>query len=360
MPATILVVDDEPLNIELVTAILEHTYEVRGVTSSEAAYAVLARESVDLVILDVMMPRENGLDACRRIKAQVGRGTYLPVLLCTTLSDQQHRNAGLAAGADDFISKPFDRQELLLRVGAFLRLRHQERTIRAQLEALERVTALKDDLVSLLVHDLRNPLAGLLGALETIDDALAGEDATMLKNAIGAGYVLRDTIEDLLQIRLLEEDKLPLSRRPIAASSIVSAAFETLRGAAAARRVELRQHGDEAVVPVDFKLVKRAIENLVANAVRYSPAGAAVEVEHRVNDGILFLEVKDRGVGIPESKLSHLFSKYGGVDEEAQRTRRGFGLGLYLVDLVAQAHRGAVAVADRDGGGTTFRLVLPP
>src|SRR5207253_9406612 len=117
-----------------------------------------------LVVLDVMMPGMNGFDACREIKRR-HREPYLPVLLLTALTDQDSRILGFEAGADDFLSKPFDRRELLLRTRAFLRLRQQDDQIRRQLEELRQLDRLKDDLAALVVHDLRNPLAGLDGLL---------------------------------------------------------------------------------------------------------------------------------------------------------------------------------------------------
>jgi len=123
---------------------------------------------VDLVLLDVMMPQMSGMDVCRIIKRAAGEGAYVPVLLLTALGAQEDRNRGLAAGADDFLTKPVDRHELLLRVRSFIKLRLQDELIRHQLDELRALDALKDDLVSLMVHDLRNPLSGLVGFLDVM------------------------------------------------------------------------------------------------------------------------------------------------------------------------------------------------
>src|SRR5918911_5488493 len=125
-----LVVDDEPINRALLKGSLSALCEVVEAGSGPDAIDVLARRPVDLVLLDVMMPRMNGYDVCRRIKDETRE--YLPVILVTALGEQDDRNRGLEAGADDFLTKPVDRRELVLRVRAFLRIRRQEKQIRQQ------------------------------------------------------------------------------------------------------------------------------------------------------------------------------------------------------------------------------------
>src|SRR5438067_9038420 len=161
----ILVVDDEARNRALMRGFLSSQWEVIEAADGVTALEMLRRTPVDLVLLDVMMPEQDGFETCRLIKSEP-RDPFLPVILVTALGEQEDRNRGLEAGADDFLHKPIDRRELLLRVRSFLRLREQDRVIRAQVEELQRLQSLKDDMVSLLVHDLRNPLAGVLSTIE--------------------------------------------------------------------------------------------------------------------------------------------------------------------------------------------------
>jgi two-component system sensor histidine kinase/response regulator len=371
----ILVVDDEAANRALVQAYLTPACEVHEAVDGVTALEVLERRSIDLVLLDVMMPRMNGFDVCRRIKQQ-SRDSYLPVILLTALGQQEDRNLGLQADADDFLTKPVDRQELLLRVRLFVRLRqqdarihrqvaaleHRDHVITAQLAELRSLDSLKDELVSLMVHDLRNPLGGIMGVLESLESSV--HDPELRKDAhmaLEASDRLRETLEDILQVRMLESGTIRLHREVIEAETLVGDAIASVWGAARARSVEISRVVDipNPQIAGDRKLVRRAIENLLTNALKYSPAGGVVLAAIHGGNGNIEIEVADRGVGIPDAVKNELFQKFGSVEVAQGEARRGIGLGLYLVKLVAAAHGGRAVVRDREGGGTIFGIFLP-
>jgi two-component system sensor histidine kinase/response regulator len=357
---TVLVVDDDPRNRSLLRAYLGHLYDVREAADAASGLRALDEGPVDLVLLDVMMPGTSGFEVCKKIKARPGP-ELLPVILLTALGEQEDRNTGLEAGADDFLTKPVERRELLLRVAAFIRLREQQSLIMHQMDELVELAALKDDLVSLIVHDLRNPLASVFGILHLVGDELT--DPTVradLDLALQSAVRLRDTLDDLLQVRLLEERRLPIQRQLAQVREVIGDAIGSVAGAARDRGVELKvETGPEVLVPMDRRLMRRALENLMVNAVKYSPSGARVEVGwRRVAEG-LEMSVSDRGAGIPPPLRDRLFEKFGGVAAHKTNQRRGYGLGLYQVRLVADAHGGTVRAGDREGGGTTFAVVLP-
>jgi signal transduction histidine kinase len=357
--SVILVVDDDPRNRALARAYLEPAYEVREATDGAEAL-VFTTPSVDLVILDVMMPGMSGFDVCHALKTR-GDEDPPPVLLVTALSERDDRNRGLAAGADDFLSKPVDRQELLLRVRHFLTLRRQRRLLARQYEAMRELTDLKDDLVSLMVHDLRNPLTGVLGLLQILemelDDPIRRADAAAARQAAER---LRETLDDMLQVRLLEEGRLAIERQQEQVANLIEAAVEAVEGAARLRRLDLiRSPSPELVVAGDGRLLRRAIENLLSNAIKFSPVGRSVEIEAQTVEDRVEIRIADHGGGVPFDRRAELFHKFGGVSAMHGSDRRGFGLGLYFVRLVAEAHGGTVAATDRAGGGTVMTLVVP-
>ena len=361
MKSVVLIVDDEVRNRSLLRAWLAGTYEVIEADSGIAALQIVETKEIDLVLLDVMMPEQDGFETCRLIKA-TPREAFLPVLLVTALGEQDDRNTGLEAGADDFLHKPLDRRELLLRVRSFLRLRGQEQLIRTQVHELRRLQLLKDDLVSLLVHDLRNPLAGVLSSIElAMDPATPEEQREDLARALRGANGLREVLDETLQVRLLEENAIVARRVEVDVRALLQSAISTLEGSARRRRVTVtcELEGD-ATAAVDEKLVRRSVENLLSNALKYTAAGSAVSVAARNHLGWIEVEVSDRGPGIPPEQKNRMFEKFGSVEAQRGAVRRGIGLGLYLVKLVAAAHEGDVSVHDRDGGGSTFRLRLAP
>ena len=357
--ASILVVDDEDHTRALLRAMLGGQHRVLEAANGPAALDLLEAEQVDLVLLDVMMPGMNGYDVCQKIKQRAGE-PLLPVLLVTALSEQEQKNLGLQAGADDFLTKPVDRRELLLRVRAFLRLRSQDTLIRLQLKQLAQLQNTKDEMLSLMVHDLRSPLAGIVSHLSLIiEDAPEGHLREDAQAALRSADGMRDSLEEALQIRLLEEGQLPIARAPVDLKALVRDAAATLEPTARRKRIQLSTTLDgEAVASVDGKLVRRAIENLLGNALKYTPAGKDVSVAVRHRDGTVEIEVSDRGPGIPAELKATMFEKYGSVEAKKGGPRKGFGLGLYMVKLVADGHGGVAHVLDRDGGGAVFSIRL--
>jgi signal transduction histidine kinase len=357
----LLVVDDDPMNRALVRACLGNEHQLLEAASGPEALALAGSEPVDLVLLDVMMPGMSGFDVCRELKRRTDGQVLLPVLLLTALADQVDRNLGLAAGADDYLTKPIDRHELRLRVSAFLRLRSQDQLLRQQYEHLQHLGALKDDLVSLMVHDLRNPLSAVLALLGVLQHDVA--DPQLERDALtarSAATKMQDILDDILQIRLLEEEQIALDLRRAPAAEIVGDAVASIAPAARERGVELALHASgDLLLTADRKLLRRAVENLLSNAVKYSPRLGTVEVEVSTREGGVEIDVADRGPGVPEPLRAVLFEKFGSVEAARGQTRRGHGLGLYLVKLVATAHGGRTSVRSREGGGSVFGLWLP-
>jgi len=355
----ILIVDDEEQNRALLRAMLGGQYRVQEAANGPDALKLVASEHFDLVLLDVMMPGMTGYEVCKKMKERLAE-PFLPVLLVTALSEQEQKNLGLQAGADDFLTKPVDRRELLLRVRAFLRLRSQDALIRLQLKQLADLQHTKDEMLSLMVHDMRSPLAGIMAHLNlALEELPAGRLREDVEAALRSADSMFGSLEEALQIRLLEEGHFPIARAPVDLAQLVRDATATLEATARRKRIELSTAVEgAAVASVDGKLVRRAIENLLGNALKYTPSGKDVGIVIRHREGLVEFEVADRGPGIPADLKDAMFQKYGSVEAKKGGPRKGFGLGLYMVKLVADGHGGAAEVLDREGGGAVFRVRL--
>ena len=363
VPPVILVIDDDLSTREVVGSILRPRYEVLQAAGVREGLRHIESGRVDLVLLDVMMPETDGYEGCRQMKDQAtARDEYIPILLLTVLNTQADRNRGLEAGADDFLSKPINRVELHLRVQAFVRLRWHERLLRHQIQALRSADALKDDLVALLIHDLRNPLCGITSLLEAMSESTIDETWRVdVDLAVTAGAELKDILEDLLHVKRFESGTFELRRALVDVSQVVADAATSMRSTARVRCVQIVSAPDPTgpTVSADNKLLRRAVQNLLSNAIRYSPMSGEVLVSVKHTAQAVEIEVADRGPGVPELFKKELFKKFGSVEAAAGGIRRGFGLGLYMVELAAKAHGGSATVRDREGGGTIFGIVVP-
>jgi two-component system sensor histidine kinase/response regulator len=355
----VLVVDDEPKNRSLIRATLGNSCEVIEAANGPDALQLAQKRDVDLVLLDVMMPGMDGFEVCRRMKEAARE--YLPILLVTALGEQTDRNRGLESGADDFLTKPVDRRELLLRTKAFLKLHEQDKVIRKQLDELRKLQAQKDDLVALLVHDLRSPLAGVVAHLQLLEEDLTGRPKADVQQALRAADTALRRLEETLQVRLIEEGQLDVKRAEVRVAKVIEEALSEASAIARRKNITLRPEVDPTLtLAIDEQLVRRSIENLVSNALKYTKSGGDVVVSAKPSGSGIELDVADRGPGIPAELKSSMFEKFGSVEAKQGGSRKGFGLGLYLVKLVAQGHAGSVAILDREGGGSVFRIVLGP
>ena len=352
----VLVVDDDEMIRRLVRLSLGASYEVVEAADGHEALAQLDAHDVEVVVIDVMMPGMTGIEAVPRLLAKA-RGP-LHVLLLTALDDQEHRNRGLEAGADDYLTKPVDRRELQLRVQHYVRLGRQERVIRAQLESLSQLQALKDDLIALLVHDLRNPLTVVTSAMQLIEPMIPPEEQSLFLMGKNALARVMEGVSDLLKVRMLERGELTLERTEFDAKELAERVVQTLAAAALDGKVDVvvTAKGD-TTVNADAKLLTRALENLYINALRHTRGRIDVELDSTATT--LTLAVSDRGPGVPDFLKDELFDMFGSVKLKTSGGRRGHGLGLYLVRLVARAHGGEVVVRDRPGGGASFVITFP-
>jgi len=358
---TILIVDDSEPNRELLRSLLEHEYRLLEAADGVTALQIVEQQDVDLVLLDVMMPGLTGYEVTRRMR-ELRRKELLPILLLTSLSDATERSQGFQSGADDFISKPVDAHELRLRVRAFLRARRLFRERDALLAEAQRLHAIKDDFVALLVHDLRNPLAGMMAFLEMLNlNEMTSDSRELLDGALGAARRLSQLTEDLLRAELLEKGALSAQCFPRNLPELARAAARSVAGIAASRgiTVTIAPADETLTASCDAALVQRALENLLSNAIKYAPSSSRVSVGIKVEQDNVMLDVSDQGAGISVEQRPQMFSKFGTPNLHATGARRGHGLGLYFVGLAMQAHAGRVYVDEEATQGTRIVMTFP-
>jgi two-component system, sensor histidine kinase and response regulator len=358
----VLVVDDESRNVMLLQDLLEaRGYTVWSAADGEQGLA-LARERVpDVILLDVMMPRLNGFDVCRKLKAEQ-KTAMIPVLLVTSLDARQDRLAGIGAGANDFITKPIDSADLLLRVRNAISMKQLHDQVTAQFRQVQEMEAARDTLTHMIVHDLRSPLTGLRGYLDLLT-AVANGNGEVLEYASEANAIagrLTEMISQVLDLSRLESGQMPLSPRETDLASLLPAAVASLGPPPSGITVGYDLPGSPVMVTCDPDLITRVIVNLVGNAFKFTPAGGQVRVGLVAESDRMRFTVTDNGPGIPLEFRGVIFEKFGQAPLGRAAGVRSTGLGLNFCKLAVEAHRGKIGMEAAENGGARFWVELFP
>jgi two-component system sensor histidine kinase/response regulator len=361
----ILCVDDDPMNLALLEAVLvPQGYETILVESYGAALESTSADPPDLILLDVKMPGVSGYEICKKLKTSSATKS-IPVILITSLSGTEERIKGIDAGADDFISKPFDKNELLARVRSLLKIKALHDELESSYGKLKDLERLKDNLTHMIVHDMNNPLAILYGNLKLIEmsagNSFSDEQNSKLKAAFRSMGVLQGMIADLLDIIMMEECKMTLKYEGFSLKDVIAGVIDQAKVESDLQDKVLVMEAVEGLpeVSADLKLIKRVIGNLVNNAINFTPAKGTITVKaaHNGLGGDLSVQVKDTGDGIPKEYLYKIFDKFSQM--KTKQARIGHGLGLTFCKMAVEAHGGKIWAESEIGKGSVFCFTLP-
>jgi two-component system sensor histidine kinase/response regulator len=369
----ILVADDVEANAELLVDQLE-TLGFRTLVARDApsALASCLERRPDLVILDVSMPagglgvddRDAGFEVCRRLKRDA-RTARIPVIFVTALGDTSDRVKAIEAGGDDFLTKPHHRLVLNARVRALLKLKGATEALEESLRRLRELQKVRDDLMNMIVHDLKTPLTSVLATLEMARDGDFGAPTPALVRALsdaeGKAEDLLALIEDLLEVARIEERTISLRPEAIAPAALLAEVVHDwglrFQQERATSTVEVAD--DAPVFRADKALLKRVLSNLVQNAVTHTAGPVQLAFAARPDpNGILFT-VADDGPGIPAEYQEIIFRKFERVRAANAPRVRSSGLGLTFCRLAVESHGGRIWVKSAEGEGSTFYVQLP-
>jgi signal transduction histidine kinase len=354
----ILAVDDTPDNLILVQTILEaEGYEIELVVDGITALQQIQQSPPDLILLDVMMPMMDGYEVTRRIRRNTTL-PYIPILLITAHTESSVVE-GLDAGADDFIRKPFDTDELLARVRSLLRLKQS-------LDAQAAMTRQREDFVSRLTHDLRTPLVAADRMLNLFLQEIFCQISPEMKQAIAAmirsNKNLLEMVNTLLEVSRFEAGKKNMSWERSNLQEIIQEVVQELSPLADEKGVDLNvdshqldgQGKNAGIVMGDRLELRRVVSNLIGNAIKFTDTGSIDVLISEIKTNVEIV-VKDTGYGITPEDQTTIFERF----RQSKDKRSGSGLGLHLSRRIVETHGGDIKVSSELGKGSTFTVTLP-
>jgi signal transduction histidine kinase len=365
--ARILLVDDDPVMLELAGAKLrEAGHDVSVAFDGLAALDSLGASQFDLVISDLDMPRLDGFGLTRTIRKNPELQA-IPVIVVTASERIDAVERAFAAGATSFLAKPINWTLYTQAVRFVLKAAADQIALREARDRAEAGARFKDGLLSVMSHELRTPLNAIIGFGQILADQAARDhdDAhrEYAEYIVDGGRRLLSAISDLLLASDARSGPLAINESEWPAADLIEQAVEPLRATAASAGAELKisarmEAGDELLV--DQILIVRALTKLIENAVKFSPRGVKIIIgAGPVKSGGMAFIVKDDGPGVETERVSRLAMPFGQIDMSLRRSKEGIGLGLPIVQAIAQAHGGRLRLDSAPGAGFQAAIALP-
>ena len=394
---SILIVDDNPNNLEVLAHILTDVgYQVSVAIDGETAIEQVEYHQPELILLDIMMPGIDGFETCRRLKANP-LTREIPIIFLTALSDSNNKVNGLSIGAVDYISKPFQSEEVLARINIHLKLysltrkleqqkqlleeKVKSRTVEllAAKEAAEAANIAKSQFLANMSHELRTPLNAIIGYSEMLQEEAEDLDQKDLipdlKRIHGAGTHLLGLINDILDLSKIESGKVELYLETVNISLLIREIIIMVRPLVEknANVLVVDCADNLGYMKTDLTKVRQSLFNLLSNACKFTKKGKItinVEKEYRKSgtlngeehkSAILYIlfKVTDTGVGISPERMEKLFQPFTQADASTTREYGGTGLGLAITKKLSRIMGGDIFVESEVGKGSTFTILLP-
>lgn len=364
----ILVVDDIQENLKLMIGILKGIgYKVRPVTSGPLALEAARKVHPDLILLDINMPDMNGYQVCKQLKADPELAD-IPVIFLSALNEMEDKVRAFRVGGADYITKPFQFEEVAARVECQLNLRQ----LRANLEQrnvelaqsnelLREAEKMRDNLLHMVVHDMRSPLTVQLGFVELLlnnaTPPLNVEERSWAAIIHETTLKLNNMVDSLLDINRMEAGKMPINRCPVDLCKIVQDAIGFYGPMLGGRTLSLESSNPAVIADCDEILVQRVIENLIGNAIKFTADTGSVRVSVTQNDAETRVAVTDDGTGVAQEHHDTIFMKFGQIG--THKRKHSTGIGLAFCKLAIETQGGHIGIVSEVGKGSSFWFALP-
>ncbi len=360
----ILIVDDVVSNVLLLKILLSNEkYQVCTANCGNMAIEQAKAEKPDLILLDVMMPDITGFDAAQILKKDP-ETTHIPIIFLTALNNPSDLVHGFQVGANDFLTKPFNKEELVVRVFHQIKLVAATRIIQRQNAELRATIGNRDKMYSVIAHDLRSPMASIrmvlnLVAASASPEQIGQEMYDLLDKANKESEDVHDLLDNLLKWTKSQTGRLNVVLQDLDLNDIIPGVVDIFEMIAQNKHIKLNYQGSASsvIVTADNDMLKTVVRNFMSNAIKFSPENATIDIILSTEGDFAKVSVRDHGVGIAPERLSSIFKKgettYGTGGEE------GSGLGLQLCQDFATKNGGSCTVESTLGEGSTFSVLVP-
>ncbi len=362
--ARILVVDDDEIIRKLLRRVLERSgFVVDEAASGESAMQCIEANRPDLILLDVVMDGIDGFITCRKVKSMEGMDE-VPIVFVTGRSDTGSIVEGLDAGGSDYITKPINRHEALARIRNHLKMRVLMRFQREFIDGLKRANLAKNRVIGVASHDLRNPIASIRGLSEFLSELgpLNEQQLEIAQTIRSTSDSMLHLVDELLDLSVIESGEERSELEPCPVCELVSSSLNIYQFTANKKSIKLgmENSGDlPELLMLDKMQFRRLVDNILSNAVKYSPTGSYIRVLLEHQDSMLKIKVEDEGPGIPEDEMHKLFTDFGKTSVQPTGNETSTGLGLSICKKIAETHKGRVYAENRtDRSGARFTVEL--
>ncbi len=409
---TILIVDDQPQNIQLLANVLKEKYKLLIASSAEKAFKIMEKILPDLILLDVMMPEMDGYEVCK-ILQEHEETKDIPIIFLTAKSDVENVIHGLELGASDYITKPFSIRELNVRINNLLKLSLAYQYMNMQKDEMEEMSEElirytsdlyesqksveenafqmnkllgelaesqdklkiantdleksnkeKDKFFSIIAHDLKSPLSSLSALLQMIQDerdTMSDEEKhEILGLLLNNSKHVYGLLENLLDWSRVQRKAIQFKPIKILAKDTAEETVQLLEAQAANKSISLANEIDPNVaIHADYMMYSTLIRNLVSNAIKFTPEGGHIKINSEKHADFIRFNIIDNGVGMDAATQAKLFKIDEHITSVGTNNERGTGLGLILCQEFVVLHKGEIGVASEQGKGSVFYFTLP-
>ena len=361
---TVLIVDDNSNNLKIIAITLrELNYKLVIATNGQSAIEMVDKTRPDLVLLDIMMPGMDGYETCEIIKSKK-ENENLPIIFLTALNEKANIIKGFEVGGVDYITKPFNKEELISRVETHLELKFTQDALKKNTKYLYELNSLKDKMFSVIGHDLRSPLGSVKMTLEFLSETISEASREELQTTVD--FLLKTTneafslLDNLLGWGRAQSGNISINKEKVNLADLVNSVYLIHKKNIGAKNIEFLNNVEKGTsICADLNTITAVLRNLLSNAIKFTPNYGSIIISSVNLENLVRIEVKDTGVGIPVENIPKLFDSTQHLTTYGTNSESGSGLGLNLCYDFVKRNDGEISVESETGKGTSFYIDLP-